>query len=193
MLIEPILSNQPAITDLSEHQLLWSDRLQDWLDGDTSGPDAAGTQAHLAGCDICQAQLAQFQQLDAELQLAAPPMTLDASFDARLFSQIDALNDASRTAARRRLDQEMRDNVQALSRGWRQSVALVVPGVVAGIALAVALVTWFSSSGLTQHLASEGAQEFGQLTGAYVQLLLTAFIGAGVGAGVAGWLALAAD
>ena len=115
---------------IAEHQLEWNDRLQDWLDGDIDGTDSAAVESHLADCGICQQQLAAFEALDKELFSAAPAPGLSAGFDQRLFAQIDAIDETQRVAARRRAEEELQENLRALSRGWRRTLAFIVPGVV---------------------------------------------------------------
>lgn len=182
-----------ASPDPAEHDRLWNDRLQDWLDGDAGASEGAEFEAHLAQCERCQNQLADFESLDKALRTAAPPVMLDKAFDARLFASIDALDDSARIRTRERMEAELQANLEALSRGWRRSLALIIPGIIAGIAVALAIVGWFDSSGVSHQLAAEGAQEFGRQTGNYLQMLMTALIGAAVGGAIASWLAPAAD
>jgi anti-sigma factor RsiW len=178
--------------DLSEHHLEWNDRLQDWLDGEADAVEGPLIEAHLAGCEICQERLTEFEHLEDELRTVTPALSLDESFDARLFSQIESVDEARRAAARQRLEQELQNNLQALSRSWRRSLAFVVPGIVAGIALAFALVSYFDASGLTGKLVAEGASEFGRNSASWVHMALTAGLGASIGGIMAGWLAKAA-
>ena len=125
-------------TATREHQLAWNDRLQDWLDGDLDAADAAALQAHMADCALCRARAAELQELDGKLRSAAPRLALDDAFDAKIFAQIDAIDDSQRAAARHRLEQELQQNLQTLARGWRRALLFVVPGVIAGVALALA-------------------------------------------------------
>jgi len=186
------LSERVASPQGAEHDALWNDRLQDWLDGERTPAagvsDNSSFEHHLANCSSCQAQLADLEQLDAALRSAAPPLALDARFDARLFELMDGQNESARVQARQRLEQERYAGLQALSRRWRQHLAFLIPGVVAGVALALALTGWFGNSALGHHLATEGAQEFGPEAGRYLQLLLTAVLSAGIGFAVASWL-----
>jgi anti-sigma factor RsiW len=187
------LNKPPAATSTDEHQLTWADRLQDWVDGDLTAADRSSVESHLSDCEICQAQLVELERLDRALTASAPRLSLDAAFDERLLRQIDTVDDSRRALARQRFEQEMRENLQALSRRWRRSLAFVVPGVIAGIALAFALAGWFDSSDLSRALVVEGANEFGRQTASYLQALSTALIGAGIGFAVARWLSSAAD
>lgn len=163
------------------------------LDGDITQTDRAAMHAHLATCEVCQVQLAAFEQLDAALRVAVPSISLDDSFDARLWAQLDPMDDSSRELARQRLEQELRDNLEALSRRRRRSLALVIPGVIAGIALVGALLGWLDGSGIGQQLARAGADEFGRQAGTYVQTLLLALVGAGIALGIGSWLVRAVE
>jgi anti-sigma factor RsiW len=177
--------------------LEWNDRLQDWLDGELTGADADRLEAHLTSCDECQRNLVDFEQLDESLVAVTPPLALNDAFDQQLFARIDAIDDSKRIEARRRLEAEWQQQLQALSRNWRRTLAFVIPGVVAGIAIAFALMGWLDSSGLTNQLVAEGAAELGgKLGGNSVDLLrigMTTVIGAALGMLVAPWLARLAD
>jgi anti-sigma factor RsiW len=172
-----------------EHHLEWNDRLQDWLDGE---PDAS-FEAHLAGCTLCQAQLADMQALDRALQGELPALSPSESFDARLFEEIDAIDDKQRLAAREQAERELQENLQALRRGWRRTLAFVIPGIVAGIAIAFALTTWLDDSGVARTVALPGAHELGSNQTGSIQMALTALLGAGIGMTVARWLSTVVD
>jgi anti-sigma factor RsiW len=181
---------KPATED---HDLQWSNPLLDWLDGDLDAAEAAAFVAHSAGCAICQQQLQDLARLDESMRAALPPIALDAAFDRRIFSQIEAIDESQRAAARRRAEEELQENLQSLSRGWRRTLGLVIPGVIAGIALAFALAGWFDDTGVTQSLVTESAIKLGSGMSSMVHMVLTATIGAGIGLVVARWLAAAAD
>ncbi|MFL6577151.1 MAG: anti-sigma factor family protein [Povalibacter sp.] len=174
---------------ISEHQLEWNDQLQDWLDGDS---ESAEFEQHLSTCDICQEQLAEMQSLDASLMAASPKPTLSASFDARLFEQIETLDESRRAAARQRVEQERQRDLAALSRSWRRTLAFVLPGILGGIALAFALAASLDASGITTKLAQQGAIELGANAGV-IQFLLTAILGAALGGVMAGWFSRAGE
>jgi anti-sigma factor RsiW len=181
------------LTHEQQHQLEWNDRLQDWLDGDLGSVDATAVEAHLAQCSLCSAQIESFSELDRTLLSAAPRLSLDDSFDQRLFARIDTIDESKRAQARQRLEQELQQNLRELSRGWRRTLAFMIPGVIAGIALAFALTTWLDDTGLTRTLAMQGASQFGGQSSDVIQLALTTLLGAGLGLVVARWLASAAD
>ena len=176
---------------ISDHQLDWNDRLQDWLDGDFS-ESGAEVEQHLMTCEICQTQLAAMQALDTSLVSELPKAQLDASFDARVFEQIDKMDEARRAAARQLAEEERRRNLDALSRSWRRSLAFVLPGILGGIALAFALAGYLDASELTAKLAEQGASELGGNANV-IHYLLTAVLGAAFGGVMARWLSSAGE
>jgi anti-sigma factor RsiW len=177
---------QPA--NAPEHLLAWNDRLQDWLDGDLSAPETAALQAHMADCAMCRARADELRELDFNLASAAPRLTLDDAFDAKLFAQIDAIDETQRSEARRRVEQELQQNLQALARGWRRALLFIIPGAVAGLALALGLASWLNDADVMQQLVSQSAR-LGSGNSGLVHLTVTTVLGAGVGAMVARWLA----
>ncbi|HWK73218.1 MAG TPA: zf-HC2 domain-containing protein [Povalibacter sp.] len=177
---------------LSEHHLEWNDRLQDWLDGDLEAAEAPEFEAHLASCAICQERLGDFEQLETQLHQAAPTLALDSSFDARIFSQIESVDEAQRAAARQRIEQELQNNLRKLSQGWRRTLAFVIPGIAAGVALAFALTSYFDASGLTGRLVAESAGQLGAGSASWVHAVLTTALGASIGGLMAGWMAKSA-
>lgn len=176
-----------------DHDLDWNDRLQDWLDGELDSADQAAFDTHLASCVRCQTRLGRLKSLDQALQRAAPPVSLDASFDKRLFAAIDDIDEARRAAARERVQAEIQSELQLLARNWRQTLGAIVPGIVAGIALAFSLAAYFGTSELMQTLVAESAGEVGRSSAGFIHLLLTSTIGAAIGYTVARWLAPAAE
>jgi anti-sigma factor RsiW len=174
------------------HTFEWSDRLQDLLDGDASPSEAAATARHVDACGECSTLLAELRELDASLQRAAPPMTLDARFDERLYAQIHAIDGAQRIAARERIERELQENLRALSQSWRRTLAFVIPGVIAGIALAFALAGYFFSADSVQPLM-ESAEALSRGRTPLFEAGFTALLGATIGAFVARWLASVAE
>ena len=185
--------SNPIANPLDDHRLAWMERLQDRLDGDLNDAERQVVDAHLADCTSCQAQLAEFEALDQALLAATPRLSLDAAFDARLLHEIGSIDDRQRLLSRQRLERERQETLRGLSRRWRQSLAFVVPGVIAGIALALALLGWLHHSDVSQALVSEGAQELGGQSAVYVQAFTFALLGGGIGLTVARWLSSAAD
>jgi anti-sigma factor RsiW len=175
------------------HSEEWDGRLQDWLDGELNTADSAAFEAHLAGCGECQQTLEALEKLDRDLVAATPPMELDIAFDQRLFAQIDAIDEGKRAEARRRLEQEWQQELRALSRNWKRTLAFVIPGVIAGIAFAFAVLAWLDSSGVTSNLVAQGSAELGSGSTDLLRVSLTAIIGAALGTAVAPWLARLAD
>ncbi len=104
-----------------------------------------------------------------------------AGFDQNLFAQIDAIDENKRLEARRRLEQEWQQQMQSLSRNWRRTLAFVIPGIVGGIVLAVALMSWLDSSGITSNLVAQGAAELGGRSIDYLRLGITAVVGGALG------------
>jgi anti-sigma factor RsiW len=176
----------------SEHHLEWNDRLQDWLDGDVEAGESELIEAHLAQCPICQAQLAELEQLDTALRAAAPRMSPDAGFDQRLYEQIGAIDETQRARARERVEQELQQNLRALSRGWRRTLAFVIPGVIAGLAIAFTLSVWLDDSGLTRQLIAHAPGSLAHDSG-LIHWVLTALMGTSLGLVVARWLANVVD
>jgi anti-sigma factor RsiW len=171
------------------HDIEWNDRLQDWLDGDIDSADAATLQAHMADCAACRARADELHALDRELRGAAPRMALDDTFDAKIFAQLDAIDETKRAEARLRLDQELQQNLHALARGWRRALLFVIPGVIAGVALAFALAWWLDTGGVMRALIVESAAEFGTDNSGQVRLIVMTVLGAGLGGLLARWLA----
>jgi anti-sigma factor RsiW len=175
------------------HSEQWDGRLQDWLDGELNTAESAVFEAHLAGCGECQQTLVALEKLDEALVEATPPMELNQAFDQRLFAQIGALDETKRIEARRRLEQEWQQQMQALSRNWKRTLAFLIPGVIAGIAFAFAVLAWLDSSGVTSNLVAQGSAELGSGSSDLLRVGLTGVIGAAMGAGLAPWLARLAD
>ena len=179
------ISNPSAAHD---HHLAWNDRLQDWLDGDLSAADEAALQAHMGDCALCRARADELRELDFNLSAAAPRLALDAAFDARLFAQIDAIDDSQRAAARQRMEQELQQNLQALARGWRRSLLVIVAGAIAGVAMAFGLASWLNDADVMHTLVAESAR-LGTENSGSVHLIVTTVLGACLGGGIARWLA----
>jgi anti-sigma factor RsiW len=180
-------------TATREHELAWNDRLQDWLDGDLEAADAAALQAHMADCAMCRSRAVELQELDSKLRSTAPRLALDDAFDAKIFAQLDVIDDSQRAAARSRIEQELQQNLQALARGWRRGLLFVVPGVIAGVALALALAWWLADANLMRTLIAQGAAEFGSNNSEQIRLITMTLLGAGVGGVIARWLASVAE
>jgi anti-sigma factor RsiW len=181
------------MTDPITHLSEWNDRLQDWLDGDLDASDEAALQAHMADCGLCRARADELRELDFNLASAAPRLALDDAFDAKLFAQLDAIDETKRAEARRRVEQELQRDLRTLARGWRRALLFMVPGVVAGFALALGLASWLSDANVMHLLIAESAAEFGPGNTGQVQLIAMAVLGASVGGVVARWLASVAE
>ena len=171
----------------------WDDVLQDWLDGELNDAASAAFEAHLAACGRCQRSLPEFERLEEALVESAPQLKLDANFDQALLAQIDAIDESKRMEARRRLEQEWQQQMQSLKSNWRRTLAFVIPGIIGGIVLAMALVSWMDSSGITSNLVAQGAAELGSRSIDYLRLGITAGVGGAFGMLVAPWLARLAE
>lgn len=169
------------------HDFDWSEQLLSWLDGDLDAAAAAAFTAHSAGCPRCQQQLRTLAALDVKLQAALPRISLDENFDHAVYARIDAMDESQRRAARQRAEQELQDNLRSLSSSWRRTLGLVIPGVIAGIALALALTGFLNDAGVAQATA-QGAQGLGSALAGTLPLLLTGLVGATIGGIVARWL-----
>jgi anti-sigma factor RsiW len=175
-----------------DHNFEWGDRLQDLLDGDASPSDVAAVERHLASCEQCRALLGDLRSLDESLQLAAPPIALDERFDERLYARIHDIDESQRVAARQRVERELQENLRSLTRSWRRTLAFVVPGVVAGVALAFALTGYFLSADAVQPLM-QNAEALSRGHTEIFEAGLPALLGATIGAFVARWLASVAE
>lgn len=176
-----------------DHDLEWSERLQDWLDGELAPDERAFVEAHTESCDACRKHLAALSALDGALAAAAPRMSLDESFDARLFAHIASDDEARRAAAREQLQQEIEAGFAKLARDWRRTLGLIIPSVLAGIALAFGLAAYFGTAEWVQSMTAQSAGEIGVLNAMHLHVLLTSAIGAATGYVVARWLADAAQ
>jgi anti-sigma factor RsiW len=185
--------NQLTKQSSSRHSQEWNDRLQDWLDGELNSADTAAFEAHLKACAECQQSVQELEELDTALVAATPALQLDTAFDAQLFAKIEAIDDSKRAEARRQIEQEWQQQLQALSRNWRRTLAFVIPGVVAGIAIAFAAAGWLDSSGVTDSLVAQGAAELGGRSVDFLRIGVTSVVGAALGMLVAPWLARLAD
>lgn len=175
------------------HSEEWDGRLQDWLDGELNTAEAAVFEAHLAGCGECQQTVEALEKLDESLVAANPPLALNSSFDERLLAQIGAIDESKRAEARRRLELEWQQQMRDLSRNWKRTLAFLIPGVIAGIACAFALMAWLDSSGVTSNLVAQGSAELGSGSTDLLRTALTGFVGAALGMAVAPWLARLAE
>ena len=180
------------MTEFEQHDCVWNDRLQDLLDRELTAAERAATESHLASCGRCRAQYAHLKGIDAQLAAASDSLSLDHTFDRQLFPRIESNDAQARDRTRRRLEREHREDLAKLSRGWKRTLAFVIGGALAGIALAFSCVAWASSAGLTQRFASAAADSAG-LQSDPVRMLMTVAIVGGIGAIVARWLATHAE
>lgn len=171
-----------------DHDRRWNDLLLDWLDGEISPQAARKFEAHRAQCPLCQQQLRDFARLDASMHAALPPLSPGNSFDSELLARIEAIDESQRLAARLRAERELRENLRSLSRGWWRHLGLILPGIAAGLASALALAGWFDDSGMTQTLLSQSPIALGSQAAYLAHITLLALLGAGLGLTVGRWL-----
>jgi hypothetical protein len=123
-------------------------------------------------------------------------MSLDATFDQRLYEQIGSIDVASeekrRAQARERIEQELQQNLHALSRGWRRTLGVVVPAIIASVAIAFMLSVWLDHSGVTQQLVANAPKGLAQNSG-LIHWGVIALLGTGLGVIVSRWLASIVD
>ncbi len=148
------MSELPIVPDAS-HGPEWSDLLQDALDGELDDSSQQRLDAHLESCETCGSELTRLRELDSRLQGHLVPMTLDASFEQRVFAEIRRLDAARlakvRAAARARIEQQDRQLAVALERAWRSGrhVLFAKLGAILAAALALVLVVALPATDLT--------------------------------------------
>jgi anti-sigma factor RsiW len=172
----------------SNHDLDWNEQLQDWLDGELTHEERARVEAHIESCPSCQQQLAVLKSLDDALVHAAPRLSLDQDFDARLFAQIESDDEARRAAARERVRQELEQGLTKLTRDWRRTLATIIPSVLAGVAIAFGLAEYFDTAAWARSMMAESAGEIGAINAMHLHTILTSAIGAATGYVIARWL-----
>ena len=137
------MSELPIVPDAA-HGPEWSDLLQDALDGELDESSQYRLDAHLESCDTCGIELTRLRELDSRLQRQLTPMTLDASFEQRVFEEIRRREAARlanvRAAARARVEQQDRQLAFALERAWRSGRHVLFAKLGAILAAALALV-----------------------------------------------------
>ena len=180
------------MSDIEQHDLEWNDRLQDLLDGDVAGSERAALESHVAGCARCRAQFAKLKKLDGLLRAKIDSPAPNASFDQQVFARINAFDAHARERARRRIDRELKDNLEMLSRGWRRGLISTLAGAVAGLAVAFALIAWANQSGAASAAITAASHGIGSDAG-LAHTLVTILIGAGIGAVVSRWLTAAVE
>ena len=134
----------------------WDERLQDWIDGDLDLAASAALEAHITGCDSCQARLRAFRAVDATLCGSLARQTLPASFDRAVLERVDGAAKAGRAAARARLEQAWQAEIGAFSRQWQTAFRSMILNALLATALLVAFLTqlpgWESTVRLTDQI-----------------------------------------
>jgi anti-sigma factor RsiW len=143
------------VADSADH-FEWDERLQDWIDGDLDPAASAVLEAHLAGCDACQARIQAFRAVDATLCASLARQTLPASFDRTVLAHVDGAANAVRAAARARLEQAWEAEIGAFSRQWRTAFRSMILNALLVTALLVTFLTrlpgWAATTGLSDEL-----------------------------------------
>jgi anti-sigma factor RsiW len=119
----------------------WDERLQDWIDGDLDPAASAELEAHITGCDSCQARLRAFRAVDAALSGSLTRQTLPASFDCAVLERVHGAAKAGRAAARARLEQAWQAEIGAFSRQWRTALRSMILNALLATALLAAFLT----------------------------------------------------
>ena len=181
------------MSEFEQHDAQWNDLLQDLIDGELIGQERVALEAHIANCPRCRARHAKLRRLDQALnsKIEAPPLT--PAFDQQVFARIHAMNEQAQEHARRRLERELHDNLQALARTWRRSLLSVIGGAIAGVALALAFVNWAGDATIAKSLVSAATNSVGHGYANIIHVLVTALIGAAIGAGVSRLMSATVD
>ena len=181
------------MTEFEQHDAQWNDLLQDQIDGELVASDRVALDSHVAGCPRCRAQLSKLKRLDHLLHAKLEPPPLSSTFDQQVFARIHAMNEQAQERTRRRMERELQDNLQALSRTWRRSLLSVIGGAIAGIALALAFLNWASEASLAKSLVIAATNSVGQGYSNVIQVLITMIVGAAIGAGVSRLMSATVD
>lgn len=179
---------QPA----SIHEAEWAQRLEEWRDGIASAAEAATIESHLPNCDECREYLAALDGIDAALSGSLVAPALSSEFDRNLWSRIGAADEIQRALAKQRAQNDMQQSLAALDRRWRRKLALIIPGVLAGIVLAFWVAYLLSSSWLAP-MFTLAHQQLGPAMGLLVQTLITSLVGGVAGFLITQWVAPASD
>jgi anti-sigma factor RsiW len=177
----------------SPHGADWGQRLEEWRDGLASGADATAIETHVASCDECQDYLEALEQIDAALSSTLHISALSADFDLQLWSRIGSSDDIQRTLAKQRAQEQMQQELAALTRNWRRRVALMIPGLLAGIAIAFWFASLVNGSDAMTTFATLLQQKLGVSTGQLVQSIVTGLLGGAVGMAMSQWIVPTSD
>lgn len=171
----------------------WGQRLEEWRDGLASAADALAIETHVASCTECQDYLEALEHIDASLSSSLHVSALAADFDLKIWSRIDSSDEIHRALAKQRAQEELQQQVGALNASWRRRVLLMIPGILAGMALAFWFVSLVSESEPMATFATMLQQNLGQSAGQLVQGLVTAVLGATAGLAISQWIVPTSD
>jgi anti-sigma factor RsiW len=180
-------------TKQAPHGPDWSQRLEEWRDGLADAAESAAIETHLASCTECQDYLEALNQIDAALSTKLQVAALSADFDSKIWSRIDASNDIQRALAKQRAQEDLQQQLAALNAGWKRKVLLMIPGLVAGIALAVWVGSLLTGTGLMASFATMLQQSLGPSMGQLIQTLATGFLGGAIGLAMSQWVVPSSD
>lgn len=177
----------------SPHGADWGQRLDEWRDGLASAAEATAIETHVARCDECQDYLEALEDIDAALSSGVHVPALSADFDMKIWSRIGSSDDIQRTLAKQRAQEEMQQQLAALNVGWRRRVMLMIPGVLAGIALAVWFGSLISGSDAMRTFATMLQQNLGASAGQLIQTIATGLLGGALGLAMSQWIVPSSD
>jgi anti-sigma factor RsiW len=182
-----------SFTSQTTHEAEWTQRLEEWRDGSADAADAAAIESHLPDCKECRDYLTALESIDAALSASLVAPALSAEFDRKLWSRIDSGNDIQRALAKQQVQDELRQNLAALEHRWRLKLALIIPGVLAGILLAFWLVSLVSAAAWFTPLFTLVQQQLGPATGQLVQTIATGLLGGAIGLLITQWITPATE
>jgi anti-sigma factor RsiW len=177
----------------SPHGPDWDQRLEDWRDGLADAAESQTIERHVASCSDCQDYLEALHHIDGALSSTLLTPTLSPEFDSKLWSRIDSGDNIQRVLAKQRAQEELQQQLAALNAGWRRKVALMIPGILGGIALAFLFASFVSGSALMTSFANALQQNLGTSMAQLVQTVVTGFLGGAIGLAMTHWVVPTSD
>ncbi|HEU4655581.1 MAG TPA: zf-HC2 domain-containing protein [Steroidobacteraceae bacterium] len=173
----------------TQHEAEWAQRLEEWREGLASATEATAIESHVAGCDECRDYLDALNHIDAALGSTLSAPLLSPGFDAALWARVDSNDAIQRTLAKQRAQEQMEQQLAALDSRWRRALVLLIPGVLAGIALAFWFVSLIEQSSLLAPLLAALQDQLGAQNGRLVQAVATGMLGGAAGFAMSKWFA----
>ncbi|HEU4602288.1 MAG TPA: zf-HC2 domain-containing protein [Steroidobacteraceae bacterium] len=180
---------KPPIALPTQHEAEWGQRLEEWRDGLASAAEATAIESHLAGCAECREHLDALNAIDAALSSTLSVPLLSPEFDAALWSRVDSNDAIQRTLAKQRAQEQVEQQLAALDSMWRRALVLLIPGVLAGIALAFWFVSLIEQSSLLAPLVAAVREQLGAENARLAQAIGTALLGGAAGFAMSKWFA----